>query len=182
MRSACPAGDELHLAQLLEEGVVLLEALFGLLEHRHRLLLADLLHELLEAVLAAVLRKRGSAKETVSDLSCESIALMGESFHRCHVQHDIFAVKGNVKRLLYDKNTSIPTNFDVSKAFIFITINMNKRDVHNFYLRIDNSFLLKVFKHFFLNHSSYMLRKVISAHSPTTSNQNTTSNCHYYCL
>ena len=38
----------LHLGELLEEGVVLLEALFGLLEHRHRLLLADLLHELLE--------------------------------------------------------------------------------------------------------------------------------------
>ena len=39
---------ELHLGELLEEGVVLLEALLGLLEHRHRLLLADLLDQLLE--------------------------------------------------------------------------------------------------------------------------------------
>ena len=47
---------DLHLGELLEERVVLLEALFGLLEHRHRLLLADLLDQLLEAVLAEFLR------------------------------------------------------------------------------------------------------------------------------
>ena len=47
---------DLHLGELLEEGVVLLEALFGFLEHRHRLLLADLLDQLLEAVLAEFLR------------------------------------------------------------------------------------------------------------------------------
>ena len=48
----------LHLGELLEERVVLLEALLGGLEHRLRLLRADLLHELLEAVLAEFLRDR----------------------------------------------------------------------------------------------------------------------------
>ena len=46
----------LHLGELLEEGVVLLEAFLGALEHLHRLVLADLLDELLEAVLAKLLR------------------------------------------------------------------------------------------------------------------------------
>ena len=36
----------LHLGELLEEGVVVLEALLGALEHLHRLVLADLLDEL----------------------------------------------------------------------------------------------------------------------------------------
>ena len=50
-RLTAASEDELrsHLGELLEEGVVLLEALFGVLEHRHRLLLADLLDQLLEA-------------------------------------------------------------------------------------------------------------------------------------
>ena len=51
-----PLPDGLHLGELLEEGVVLLEALLGALEHLHRLVLADLLDELLEAVLAKFLR------------------------------------------------------------------------------------------------------------------------------
>ena len=48
----------LHLGELLEESVVLLEALLGGLEHLLRLLRTDLLHELLEAVLAEFLRDR----------------------------------------------------------------------------------------------------------------------------
>ena len=48
----------LHLGKLLQESVVLLEALLGTLEHSLGVLLADLLDELLEAVLAAVLRER----------------------------------------------------------------------------------------------------------------------------
>ena len=43
--------------ELLEESVVLLEALLGSLEHSLGVLLTDLLDELLEAVLAAVLRE-----------------------------------------------------------------------------------------------------------------------------
>ena len=50
-----PLPDGLHLGELLEEGVVVLEALLGALEHLHRLVLADLLDELLEAVLAKLL-------------------------------------------------------------------------------------------------------------------------------
>ena len=46
----------LHLGELLEQRVVVLEALLGALEHLHRLVLADLLDELLEAVLAKLLR------------------------------------------------------------------------------------------------------------------------------
>ena len=46
----------LHLGELLEESVILLEAFLGALEHLHRLVLADLLDELLEAVLAKLLR------------------------------------------------------------------------------------------------------------------------------
>ena len=47
----------LHLGKLLQESVILLEAFFRLLEHSLGVLLADLLDELLEAVLAAVLRE-----------------------------------------------------------------------------------------------------------------------------
>ena len=50
--------ETLHLAEFLQERVVLLEAFLGPLEHGHRLLLADLLDQLLEAVLAVLLRHR----------------------------------------------------------------------------------------------------------------------------
>ena len=43
-----PLPDGLHLGELLEESVVLLEAFLGALEHLHRLVGADLLDELLE--------------------------------------------------------------------------------------------------------------------------------------
>ena len=43
-----PLPDGSHLGELLEERVVLLEAFLGALEHLHRLVLADLLDELLE--------------------------------------------------------------------------------------------------------------------------------------
>ena len=52
----CGYPRELHLGELLEESVVLLEALLGGLEHLLRLLWADLLDQLLEAVLAEFLR------------------------------------------------------------------------------------------------------------------------------
>ena len=70
-RLTAASEDELrsHLGELLEEGVVVLEALLKpdevrlrskslewcALEHLHRLVLADLLDELLEAVLAKLL-------------------------------------------------------------------------------------------------------------------------------
>ena len=49
-RLTAASDDELrsHFGELLEEGVVVLEALLGALEHLHRLVLADLLDELLE--------------------------------------------------------------------------------------------------------------------------------------
>ena len=58
LRFHSPSGES-HLGELLEERVVLLEALFGLLEHRHRLLLADLLDQLLEMRRRAPARREG---------------------------------------------------------------------------------------------------------------------------
>ena len=69
----------LHLGELLEESVVLLEAFLGALEHGHRLLFADLLDELLEAVLAKLLRdgvrREGDGVGLVGGVEDELLAL-----------------------------------------------------------------------------------------------------------
>ena len=69
---------DLHLGELLEESVVLLEALFGSLEHLHRLVLADLLDKLLEAVLAKLLRN-GVRREG------DGFGLVGTVEHELHL-------------------------------------------------------------------------------------------------
>ena len=74
-----PLPDGSHLGELLEEGVVVLEALLGALEHLHRLVLADLLDELLEAVLAKLLRngvrREGDGVGLVGGVERELLAL-----------------------------------------------------------------------------------------------------------